>query len=723
MGTWTVPAGQQYYLTTSVSPSGGGTILPASGWYNSGSQVTITATPYSGYQFSGFTGTVNSGSNPLTVTMNSAMTETANFVPTSQYTATSIADLNNCIQNLTQFTTCALAPGTYTVTSTINRINITRGNVSVTGGSGDRTQTKLVRDAAFTEPIIRVDAPTPGTCIPGNPTSCGITIQNLTVCGSGTLAPSSSGCPRAQTICGTMVDRITQYYPDDPPEPYPILGVPDFICTDVEIAQANTGLNTTTPDPFNYTGPYSVTIANVDLEDATGHALALYANATEGKKVNDVYIHDSAVNSSAVTGVLVGVEGESYADPRACDNKPNFINDTTLYAPRNIRIEGNNKFQNNLTGAVAFNAGRWLALRDNKAPSGGFENNYIQPQVGNGEGGTVFFDKCADTIQIHDNTFARGTSTYPQTDGLELWGRNIDVRRNEVSGYPTEGIGANSVFSLHVLDNNQTLNNNTHPAGQRGGILVWTSGSGGGCDPTPRDTDVVEISGNTSTGNAYGILLGDRYESRNTIKNVTISGDNVLQTPAVGLHSIVTLSGNINIAPGTTPVQSDPAPGALEIGPRCSAAATRQVFTFSVSDVDMPGNIRYIEGVFSVPGNDDTGIGGPDAPACYFLYFYNVPGDPSLNNKLFLDDPNTFWSWPWSSILGPEGTDLNNGFCTIRTGLSQAATEAKILKLTLDVQFLSSLADKKHMYLVAIDNDGLSSHSGEWKYSGWWSTQ
>jgi hypothetical protein len=89
METWTVPASQQYYLTTAVSPSGGGTISPASGWYNSGSPVTITATPTSGYHFNGFTGSVNSGSNPLTVTMNGAMTETANFTQTvSQYQLT-----------------------------------------------------------------------------------------------------------------------------------------------------------------------------------------------------------------------------------------------------------------------------------------------------------------------------------------------------------------------------------------------------------------------------------------------------------------------------------------------------------------------------------------------------------------------------------------------------------------------------------------------------------
>src|SRR5208283_1302497 len=88
MGTWTVPAPQQYYLTTTVSPSGGGTIYPSCPGgcaYNSGSLVTITATPASGYHFTGFTGSVNSGSNPLTVTMNSGMTETANFAQNVTY--------------------------------------------------------------------------------------------------------------------------------------------------------------------------------------------------------------------------------------------------------------------------------------------------------------------------------------------------------------------------------------------------------------------------------------------------------------------------------------------------------------------------------------------------------------------------------------------------------------------------------------------------------------
>ena len=60
MGTWTIPAPpQSYYLTTSVSPAGGGSTTPScpSGCaFSGGSQVAITATPAAGYQFMSFTG-------------------------------------------------------------------------------------------------------------------------------------------------------------------------------------------------------------------------------------------------------------------------------------------------------------------------------------------------------------------------------------------------------------------------------------------------------------------------------------------------------------------------------------------------------------------------------------------------------------------------------------------------------------------------------------------
>ena len=69
----------QYYLTTSVSPSNGGSVSPASGWQNAGSVVQLQATPASDYKFVGWSGDVTGSSNPTQVTMNAAKSVTANF--------------------------------------------------------------------------------------------------------------------------------------------------------------------------------------------------------------------------------------------------------------------------------------------------------------------------------------------------------------------------------------------------------------------------------------------------------------------------------------------------------------------------------------------------------------------------------------------------------------------------------------------------------------------
>ncbi|MEM3566758.1 MAG: hypothetical protein QXK18_07805, partial [Candidatus Bathyarchaeia archaeon] len=73
----------QYYLTMQANPSGGGSVNPGSGWYDSGTQVQISASANSGYQFASWSGS-GSGSytgsaNPATITVNGPITETANF--------------------------------------------------------------------------------------------------------------------------------------------------------------------------------------------------------------------------------------------------------------------------------------------------------------------------------------------------------------------------------------------------------------------------------------------------------------------------------------------------------------------------------------------------------------------------------------------------------------------------------------------------------------------
>lgn len=93
MGTWTVPSsGQQYSLTTAVSPADAGTISPASGSYASGTVVQVAASAASGYAFSGFSGNLSGTANPQNLTMNGNESVTANF--TAVPTITSISPLS-----------------------------------------------------------------------------------------------------------------------------------------------------------------------------------------------------------------------------------------------------------------------------------------------------------------------------------------------------------------------------------------------------------------------------------------------------------------------------------------------------------------------------------------------------------------------------------------------------------------------------------------------------
>ena len=78
---YTVTFGTQYYLT--MTHNTGGTAIPASGWRYSGTAVSISATPGSGYSFTSWTGTgtgaFSGTTNPASITMSGPITETATF--------------------------------------------------------------------------------------------------------------------------------------------------------------------------------------------------------------------------------------------------------------------------------------------------------------------------------------------------------------------------------------------------------------------------------------------------------------------------------------------------------------------------------------------------------------------------------------------------------------------------------------------------------------------
>jgi len=68
-----------YQLNVSVSPSGAGAVSPSGGNYESGSNVTLTATPTSGYTFDYWDGAISSSDNSVIIIMNSNKGITAHF--------------------------------------------------------------------------------------------------------------------------------------------------------------------------------------------------------------------------------------------------------------------------------------------------------------------------------------------------------------------------------------------------------------------------------------------------------------------------------------------------------------------------------------------------------------------------------------------------------------------------------------------------------------------
>ena len=76
--------------TLTVSADDGGSVSSTGGSFASGTQVSITATPNTGYSFSGWSN--GSTANPLNVTLNSNTTITANFEQIPTYTLTLIAE-------------------------------------------------------------------------------------------------------------------------------------------------------------------------------------------------------------------------------------------------------------------------------------------------------------------------------------------------------------------------------------------------------------------------------------------------------------------------------------------------------------------------------------------------------------------------------------------------------------------------------------------------------
>ena len=106
-----------HQLSTSVAPTGGGTISPSGGQFQG--NVTLVATPAQYYQFSGWAGTASGTTNPLTVTMNSDEQIVAQF--------TKIKYTVHVTSNIPNGGTVSPGSGTYDAGTTVT-INATPAN-------------------------------------------------------------------------------------------------------------------------------------------------------------------------------------------------------------------------------------------------------------------------------------------------------------------------------------------------------------------------------------------------------------------------------------------------------------------------------------------------------------------------------------------------------------------------------------------------------------------
>lgn len=68
-----------YQLSTSIVPTGGGTISPSTGTFTGGSKVTLMASPAQYYKFVGWAGDAAGNTNPLTISMNANKQIVAQF--------------------------------------------------------------------------------------------------------------------------------------------------------------------------------------------------------------------------------------------------------------------------------------------------------------------------------------------------------------------------------------------------------------------------------------------------------------------------------------------------------------------------------------------------------------------------------------------------------------------------------------------------------------------
>ncbi len=149
-------SGSASYTLTVSAVSGRVSVSPAASSYASGTQVMLTATPDSGYDFDRWSGDSQSRENPLVITMDGNKTITANF--TTVYTATYYVDFeggNDAESGLSSTSAWKHAPGDSQATGNAKNAQMGPGvRILFKGGVVYRGNISIPSDGSLNNPVL-----------------------------------------------------------------------------------------------------------------------------------------------------------------------------------------------------------------------------------------------------------------------------------------------------------------------------------------------------------------------------------------------------------------------------------------------------------------------------------------------------------------------------------------------------------------------------------------
>ena len=148
--------GEAYTLSTSVSPSGSGSVSPSSGTYDEGTQVTLTASPASGYTFDHWGGDASGTSSSTTITMNSNKSVIAYFagIQKPDLTVTSVSAPSSAkVGDTISVTFTVKNQGGSSSGSFSNRVSLSTSSYGTTYSLGNFSMSSLGAGASSTKTV------------------------------------------------------------------------------------------------------------------------------------------------------------------------------------------------------------------------------------------------------------------------------------------------------------------------------------------------------------------------------------------------------------------------------------------------------------------------------------------------------------------------------------------------------------------------------------------